>query len=159
MKLLGSSAKPQPSRSSGGGVDTLIGRHTEVLGDIRFNGGLHIDGSVKGKVIALQGDSATLSVSETGSVEGDVRVATVVLNGCVTGDVYASAKITLAPRARVTGNVYYKILEMQGGSQVNGQLVHDAGETLRSALSNQSGSATDTTVIDVREVRLVNAAS
>lgn len=158
MKLLGSSASPQPPKGSGGGVDTLIGRHTEVLGDVRFNGGLHIDGSVKGKVIAQQDDSATLSVSETGCIEGDVRVATVLLNGSVTGDVYATSKITLAPKARVTGNVYYKILEMQGGSQVNGQLVHDAGETLRSALANPSSSTADT-VIDVREVRMIKTAS
>lgn len=109
------------------GVDTLIGRQTEVLGDVRFTGGLHVDGKIKGKVIASADKASALSVSEHGSIEGDVRVPNVVLNGTVIGDVHASHKITLAAKARVTGNVYYRIIEMEGGAQVNGQLVHDGG--------------------------------
>ena len=31
-------------------IDTLIGQHTEVMGDIKFSGGLHIDGTIKGNV-------------------------------------------------------------------------------------------------------------
>lgn len=154
MKLLGTSSRSQLPKASGGGVDTLIGRHTEVHGDLRFNGGLHIDGTVKGKVISHHDESATLSVSETGCIEGDVRVAMVVLNGTVTGDVHATVKITLASKARVTGNVYYRILEMQGGAQVNGQLVHDPGETLRGALAGPKVEPSEAMVIDVREVRL-----
>lgn len=109
------------------GVDTLVGRQTEVLGDVRFTGGLHVDGKIKGKVIASADKASALSVSEHGSIEGDVRVPNVVLNGSVIGDVHASHKITLAAKARVTGNVYYRIIEMEGGAQVNGQLVHDGG--------------------------------
>jgi cytoskeletal protein CcmA (bactofilin family) len=68
-----------------------------------------------------------LSVSEHGSIEGDVRVPSIVLNGTVVGDVHASQKIALSAKARVNGNVYYRIIEMESGSQVNGQLVHDDG--------------------------------
>lgn len=107
------------------GVDTLIGRQTEILGDIRFAGGLHIDGKVKGKVLTSGEKTSSLSVSESGAIEGDVRVPNIVLNGTVIGDVYATEKITLAAKARVTGNVYYRIIEMEGGAQVNGQLVHE----------------------------------
>ncbi len=109
-------------------VDTLIGRQTEVLGDIRFTGGLHVDGKIKGKVLAQTEKVASLSVSESGTVEGDVRVPHIVLNGTVVGDVHASEKITLAAKARVTGNVYYRIIEMESGALVNGQLVHESGE-------------------------------
>ena len=127
MKILGGSSQQAPSKSSANAVDTLIGRQTEIQGDVRFSGGLYVDGTIKGKVIAGMEKSATLTLSETGAIEGDVRVPTIVLNGSVTGDVYAADKITLAAKARVTGNVYYKVLEMQGGAQVNGQLVHDKG--------------------------------
>jgi len=113
-------------------VDTLIGRQTEVLGDVHFAGGLHVDGKIKGKVIATTDKAASLSVSDTGTIEGDVRVPNIVLNGTVSGDVHASEKITLAVKARVTGNVYYKILEMEGGATVNGQLVHE-GNNARAA--------------------------
>lgn len=130
-------------------VDTLIGRQTEVLGDVHFSGGLHVDGKVKGKVIASSDKAASLSVSDTGAIEGDVRVPNIVLNGTVNGDVHASEKITLAVKARVTGNVYYKILEMEGGATVNGQLVHE-GNNARAATA-QAGE--DGTVDELSEVR------
>ncbi|MES0872926.1 bactofilin family protein [Sinimarinibacterium thermocellulolyticum] len=109
------------------GVDTLIGRQTEILGDVRFTGGLHVDGKIKGKVIASADKAAALSVSEHGTIEGDVRVPNVVLNGVVTGDVHASQKIALSSKARITGNVFYRLIEMESGAKVNGQLVHDDG--------------------------------
>lgn len=110
-------------------VDTLVGRQSELTGDVRFAGGLHVDGKVKGKVMADSDKNAVLSVSETGTVEGDVRVPHVVLNGTVEGDVHASQRITLSAKARVNGNVYYKLIEMTSGAVVNGQLVYDGEGT------------------------------
>lgn len=82
-------------------IDTLIGQNTEIRGDVVFSGGLHVDGTLKGNVIADQDSGSVLSVSERGLIEGDVRVPNVVLNGCVVGDVYAANHIELAPQARV----------------------------------------------------------
>lgn len=117
-------------------VDTLIGRQTEIHGDVRFAGGLHIDGKVVGKVLAMNEKSATVSISESGMIEGDVRAPTVVLNGQVSGDVHASEHIALGSKARVTGNVYYGIIEMTGGAKINGQLVHE-GDGAMAALTHQ----------------------
>lgn len=127
-KLFGGS--PAPTKTTNTAVDTLVGRQTEVSGDIRFTGGLHVDGKVKGKVMANSDKSASLSVSDSGMIEGDVRVPNVVLNGAVVGDVHAAERIRLSSKARVTGNVYYKILEMEAGATVNGQLVHESGDAL-----------------------------
>ncbi len=136
-------------------VDTLIGRQTEILGDVRFSGGLHVDGKVKGKVIANSDKAASLSVSDTGVVEGDVRVPNIVLNGAVIGDVHATEKITLAAKARVNGNVYYKIIEMEGGATVNGQLVHEgeAGRAPASAAVAPQKSAEEASMDQLSEAR------
>jgi cytoskeletal protein CcmA (bactofilin family) len=106
-------------------IDTLIGGSTELRGDVYFKDGLHIDGVVKGNVIA-EGEQSMLTMSEQGRIEGEVRVRNIVLNGEVVGDVYASEHIELAPAARVTGNVYYNLIEMAMGAEVNGNLVHRA---------------------------------
>ena len=45
-------------------IDSLIGRHTETLGDLRFSGGLHVDGTVKGNVYADDDSGAVLTLSE-----------------------------------------------------------------------------------------------
>lgn len=105
-------------------IDTLVGQHTEIDGDLAFSGGLHIDGKVRGNVSADDGSGSTLTLSEHGAIEGEVRVPHIVLNGTVAGDVHAAERIELAARARVTGNVYYNLIEMAMGAEVNGSLVH-----------------------------------
>jgi len=105
-------------------ISTVIGHGTEIKGDLSFSGGLHLDGVIKGGLTTNQDNSATLTVSENGSIEGDVQVPNVILNGTVVGDVRASGRVELASKARVTGTVYYNLLEMAMGAEVNGQLKH-----------------------------------
>lgn len=123
----------QRKKSVTGKIDTLIGQQTEISGDVRFNGGLHVDGAIKGNVIAS--GEAVLMLSEHGRIEGDVRVPNIVLNGAVTGDVYAAERIELAARARVNGNVYYNLIEMAMGAEVNGNLVHKGAPVAQPAES------------------------
>ena len=46
-----------------------------------------------------------------------------VLNGMIEGDVYAVGKVELFEKARIAGDVYYNLLEMAVGAEVNGKLV------------------------------------
>lgn len=103
-------------------IDTLIGAATRIDGDIHFKGGLRIDGHVRGNVIAESGGNGMLVISENAKVEGEVRGAHLVVNGEITGAVYSSELLELQPKARITGDVTYKALEMHGGAVVNGRL-------------------------------------
>lgn len=105
-------------------ISTVIGAGTTIKGDVTFSGGLHVDGVIQGNVLAEPDSTSALTLSEMGAIEGDVRVPHLVLNGTVVGDVFASARVELAQQAKVTGTVYYKLLEMAMGAEVNGQLVH-----------------------------------
>jgi cytoskeletal protein CcmA (bactofilin family) len=106
-------------------VNTLVGADTRVHGDIEFSGGFLVDGYVKGNAKAVKDEQSTLTITERGCVEGAVMVPYVVLNGTVKGDVRATKKIELGPRARVIGNVQYKLIEMAVGAEVNGKLIHE----------------------------------
>ena len=108
-------------------IDTLIGAQTEITGDVRFKGGLHVDGTIKGNVLADDGSSSVLTVSENGVIEGEVKVPFLVIDGTVQGDVHISERIELASQARVKGNIHYKLIEMTVGAQLNGKLVHKDG--------------------------------
>ncbi len=105
-------------------IDTLIGQNTEVTGDVRFTGGLHVDGKVVGNVYAEPNSDSILTLSEKGCIEGEVKVPHIILDGSVCGDVQAFERIELASRAKVVGNVFYKLIEMTMGAEVNGNLVH-----------------------------------
>jgi len=105
-------------------IDSLIGQDTKITGDILFSGGLHVDGKINGNVVAEEGSASVLTLSEQGSIEGEVRVPNMILNGTVMGNVYAVEHIELAPKARIIGDVYYGLIEMTIGAEVNGSLVH-----------------------------------
>ena len=106
-------------------IGTLVGSDTRIQGDIEFTGGCHVDGYVQGNVRAAS-EGGVLSVSERGCVEGSVVAPHVQLNGTIKGDVRATERIVLGPKARVIGNVQYKLIEMSIGAEVNGKLIHDS---------------------------------
>jgi cytoskeletal protein CcmA (bactofilin family) len=106
-----------------------VGEGTRIEGDLRFEGGCHIDGVVHGSVVADRDPEAFLSISEDGRVEGSVRVPRLALNGKVEGDVHASELVQLGPTARVVGNVNYELIEMTAGAEINGQLIHTTGKS------------------------------
>ena len=105
-------------------IETLVGAATRVSGDLHFEGASHVDGIVNGGVIAEGEGGSTLSVSENGEIHGNVQVPNVILNGLVKGDVIATERVELGPTARVIGNVYYNLIEMAIGAEINGKLVH-----------------------------------
>ena len=104
-------------------IDTLIGQQTHIKGDIEFSGGLRVDGNITGNINAINDIDSVLTLSEQGSITGDIRVPNMIINGTINGNVYALGHVELADKAKVRGNVYYRLLEMTVGSEVNGQLI------------------------------------
>ncbi|MDO6748254.1 bactofilin family protein [Gilvimarinus sp. 1_MG-2023] len=103
---------------------TLISKGTSIVGDIHFSGDLQVEGTVKGNIIVEGGADAKLVVAAKGTVEGEIRVPMVVINGKVIGNVYSGKHVELAAKAVVEGNVHYQLIEMVKGAQVNGALVY-----------------------------------
>jgi cytoskeletal protein CcmA (bactofilin family) len=124
-------------------IDTLIGKGARVEGDVDFLGGMHLDGAIAGNVRSDASPGATLSVSEAGSIEGNVEVPNVLLQGAVKGDIRARERVVLGATARVEGNVYYGIIEMTVGAQITGKLLRLAPEAppaVPAAVKGVSGS-------------------
>jgi len=122
-----------------GRIGSLIGVGTVVEGNVRFSGGLRIDGEVKGNVTAAEGaSSSTLVLSEQARIEGQVEVAHFVINGTVAGAVTVSESLEMQPRARIVGDVTYAAIEMHQGAVIEGRLVHQASKSveLKLAASN-----------------------
>ena len=122
--------KRHDRRSSDSHETSLIARGTVIRGDLRFSGALHLDGRIEGTVLA-EGDDAMFTLSEHGEVHGEIRVPHAVINGHVTGDVQVSARLELAPNARIDGDLRYHTLEMAAGAQVNGLISRQAEESQR----------------------------
>ncbi len=112
------SNKPSP-------IDSLIGTGSTIMGDVHFTGGLRVDGCVKGNIKAVGDKPGTLVLSEMAKIEGEIDVGHVVINGTVAGPVRAKEYLELLPKARVTGDVSYKTIEIHVGAIVMGRMVHE----------------------------------
>jgi cytoskeletal protein CcmA (bactofilin family) len=122
-----------------GAIECLVGERMSITGDVKFAGSFIIEGRIKGTVAADDAGDAVLKLYERGQIEGQVQVPQAEIHGEMLGDVVAE-KLLLGATARVRGNVYYRVLEMAAGAQVNGQMVHQ--EEPRKQLPKPEGGGT-----------------
>lgn len=118
-------------------INSLIGRETVITGDVNFSGGLLIDGKVYGNITASEDENATVTISEFGYIEGEIHIPNVIINGTVDGDIYAAKHLDLAAKSRIHGNVFYHMIEINQGAEVNGNLFHAADEENMPALQSK----------------------
>ena len=116
--MFGKTEKPQNQ------IDSLIGVGTHIDGNINFSGGLRVDGRVTGNIAALGDKPSTLVLSDQAVIEGKIAVSHAVINGMVAGAIHASEYLELQPKAKVSGDVHYKSMEIQLGASVDGMLHH-----------------------------------
>ena len=116
--MFGKTEKPQSQ------IDSLIGVGTHIDGNINFSGGLRVDGRVTGNIVALTEKSSTLVLSDQAVIEGKIVVSHAVVNGTVSGAIHASEYVELQPKAKVSGDIHYKAMEIQLGASVDGMLHH-----------------------------------
>ena len=102
--------------------ESLIGVGTIVDGNVMVSGSLRVDGQVKGNVSNQEGQASTLVVGEKGRVAGNVSVARLIVQGLVTGRVYARKFLSLQSKAHVTCDVEYGDVEICSGAIVQGWL-------------------------------------
>lgn len=118
-------------------IETLIGPRMRVRGDLEFDGGLYIEGTVHGNIRAEGGDGV-LTIAEHGLVEGEIHAPIVIVCGQLRGDVHAGERIELGDKCRVEGDIHYSVVEMAAGAMITGRLIH-AGNAPRQLAAPEAG--------------------
>ena len=103
-------------------INTLIGEGCTVDGVVNFTGGLHVVGTVNGNVQS-DDEHSLLILSENAFIAGDVRVNHLIVNGQIDGNIFVTGKVELFVNAHINGDVYYNLLELPVGAEVNGKLI------------------------------------
>ncbi len=109
-------------------IDTLIGMTADLKGNIVFSGGLRIDGKVKGNITAEDGENSVLILGEHAEIRGNITVPHIISNGKIRGHVHCSARIELESQAEIHGDVHYKILGIEHGAAIRGNLVQQSDQ-------------------------------
>lgn len=103
-------------------IKSLLSSGCRMLGNFQFVDGLRLDGSVQGDILGMPEAPSILVIAETAEVIGSVTADHIIINGKVRGPVHARHMLELQPKARITGDVTYKLLEMHKGASVDGKL-------------------------------------
>jgi len=104
-------------------LSSLVADNMAVTGDVRFSGGLRVDGRIDGNVTSEDGTNGLLVLSEKGSINGSVRTWDAVINGTIAGDLEVEHFLELQANARVIGNITYRQMQLECGATVEGKLV------------------------------------
>ncbi len=108
-----SSEDPQ---GAAGGVPSIISPDLEIVGDLKSDGEIQIDGTVKGDI-----DVPLLTVGEQGKVDGSTVAETVRIFGTVTGQVRAKT-VRLDASAKVTADITHESLTIEAGAYFEGKV-------------------------------------
>lgn len=103
-------------------IKSLIAPQCQIDGNFTFLDGMRLDGLVHGNLTGDMARPSMLVISESASVTGEVQADHIIINGTVNGPVHARVMLELQPKARITGDVVYKALEMHQGALVDGRL-------------------------------------
>ena len=115
--------------ATGNKNSTVIGENCVIEGDVTFEKTIEVHGKIIGTLkIAENCTSASLMIKKTGIIEGDVFGSDVMIEGEVVGNVSGKKEIKIENSAFISGNVYYDILDVQGGATINGNLIRNKGK-------------------------------
>ena len=82
-------------------IDAFLGKDTEFVGKLVFNGGVRLDGKFSGEIFS----SGSLIIGETAIINAEIKVDSITISGNVNGNIDAKTLIELYPPGRLTGNI------------------------------------------------------
>ncbi|MCH6546387.1 MAG: polymer-forming cytoskeletal protein [Deltaproteobacteria bacterium] len=112
---------------------SVINQGCVFEGRLTFVGVLIVNGKFQGELIS----SGTVIVGETGVLQADLRVGTVILAGQISGHITASERVELRQTARILGDIATPVLVLEEGVIFDGhckmkgkevQVIHLKGE-------------------------------
>jgi cytoskeletal protein CcmA (bactofilin family) len=116
--------KPSPLARQPVGFDTVLGANTTLLGELRSQADVRLDGTFEG-TLEIEGN---VLVGETGKINADIHARNVSVAGAVRGDI-SGKKVQLLRTARVWGNINAAAITTEEGAFIDGKLTmveHDA---------------------------------
>jgi cytoskeletal protein CcmA (bactofilin family) len=109
-----SSEDPQ---GAAGGVPSIISPDLKIVGELKSDGAIQIDGTVKGDIKAHM-----LTVGAQGKIDGSTVAETVQIFGTVSGQVQAKT-VRLDKSAKVTADITHETLSIEAGAYFEGKVL------------------------------------
>jgi len=103
--------------------DTVIGGSIKIEGDLASQGNIIVEGQVVGSVKTEK----YLTIGTQAKVDAEVSAGEVTVSGEVNGNLNITGKTELTSSAKVNGDIKTKILKVEEGAVINGNVQMDVG--------------------------------
>ena len=100
----------------GADIETIIGRNTQLKGNVSGDGNIRIDGSVEGEIV-VTGD---VVIGELGTVTANVKANNVLISGTVRGNIDVAGKLEILGSGKLCGDVKAAVLSIAEGAIFKG---------------------------------------
>jgi cytoskeletal protein CcmA (bactofilin family) len=110
------SPTPAATAASTGEARAYLDKGSKISGKLFFEGPVRIDGQVDGEISA---NDAVL-IGEGAVVTAQLKAASVVIAGKISGDILAGKRIEIRPTAKVFGNLTTPVLVVHDGALFEG---------------------------------------
>ncbi|MEK7748365.1 MAG: polymer-forming cytoskeletal protein [Nitrospirota bacterium] len=106
----------KPKEVEASEVMTFLGKGAHFKGVLTFDGTARLDGEIEGEIIT----QGMLIIGESGVIKAEITAGSVVVGGHVTGNIHATQKIQILPKATVTGSLTTHSIIIEDGAILNG---------------------------------------
>jgi cytoskeletal protein CcmA (bactofilin family) len=97
-------------------VSTLLSKDAEFQGTLRIQGSVRVDGTIKGDLVSTQ----TVTVGQTGAIEGNINAEEIIVAGKVKGTLVARGRVVLESSAQFEGDLTATKLAVVEGALFRG---------------------------------------
>ncbi len=94
----------------------IIGKGTSIVGEMKIEGDIRIDGHVNGK---LHGAGRVI-IGVSGMVEGEIQCQNIEISGKMTGTIMVSGQLLLKNTAKVEGEIRTEKIGIEPGAVFSG---------------------------------------
>jgi cytoskeletal protein CcmA (bactofilin family) len=105
-------------------VNTIIGKGSEFVGNLKIDGAARIDGKVKGEIKVTD----NLVIGVTSEIEADITAKSAVISGKVIGKIFALEGVELQSNSLIIGDITTKNLIIEQGAIFRGKSNTDKNE-------------------------------
>ena len=109
----------RPASAPAADARAYLDSGSRISGKLSFDGPTRIDGQVDGEITCKD----SLTIGESAVVTAQIRAASIIVAGKVSGDIIASQRIEIRPSAKVIGNLTAPVLVVHEGALFEGHCV------------------------------------
>lgn len=106
-----------------GKLESVIGAHSDLTGELHVQGTLRIDGRLNGRI-----EADWVVLSETAVVKGDIQARRIIVGGAFEGTLKARELVEIKSKGKCVGEIFTAKFSVMEGGIFDGRIEMQAEE-------------------------------